>query len=109
MPIRVHELPEVYQSVTRRVAIDVIKQIRRMTGIDENTGLYFKGDGTQVPTMINKEINNNLTDDIQFNQKKRIEIELKEEFIGEELQNYEHNFGISHWISGQPLTISERE
>lgn len=106
MPIRVHELPEVYQSVTRRVAIDVIKQIRRMTGIDENTGLYFKGDGTQVPTMINKEINNNLTDDIQFNQKKRIEIELKEEFIGEELQNYEHNFGeYPHYFWDKPLDI----
>lgn len=90
MPIRVHELPEVYQSVSRRVSVDIIKQVMRLTGMDTQMSIYFKGDGNQSPTLLNPDLNNTNVNNIRFSQNRRLTVEVKEEPIVDELDNYDH-------------------
>lgn len=84
MATLVYELPETYASVTRPVAYEIVKQLRDNLGIlNKNIAISFPGANGKVTTWNANNIEE--TDSFQFSAKERLMVDIKEDYIEDDL------------------------
>lgn len=87
MPKILLGVPETTESVTRPVALDIIRQVLKVTGIDSNVNVVFPGD-TNNTQQLNSAISQQTGDDPnKFDHNNKISIEIQEVDDPDQVQN----------------------
>ena len=96
------ELRETYASITRPVAYDITKQLLKKMAVEENIKIYFPGANGKSQTWNSGEVQSQ--DNANFNTKQHIRINVKEDYVEEELLTMYSSQRNNPYIFRDPLT-----
>lgn len=94
------ELPETYASITRPVAYDIIKQLLSRMAVDHAIPIYYPGANGKRATW-----NSNVKpsqDAANFNTKEHVSIQVKEDYIEEDLLTMYTRQEYNPWVFADP-------
>ena len=91
MPVLKHPISELYNSVTRPVAVNVVRHVMRLTGIPQETSIMYIGDSGA--SLLEGASVEGSDQPARFSQTNKVYVEVTEETIPEAtLSRYTHQF-----------------